>query len=105
MGPKLPSQLVFLAHLNGPPFSYVQQLLSEDGTKHSDGHIRSMLFQAKADSVYLHRGLELQPRVISRHRNQIVHVNLHSNLRPFLQYGPLSQWNDAEKWPFLDALR
>ena len=38
------------------------------GTKHSDGHIRSMLFQAKVDSAYLHRGLELPPRVISRHR-------------------------------------
>ena len=58
----------FLAHLNGLPFSYVQQLLSEDETKHSDGHIRSMLFQAKVDSAYLHRGLELPPRVISRHR-------------------------------------
>lgn len=58
----------FLAHLNGLPFSYVQQLLSEDGTKHSSGYIRSLLFQAKVDSAYLHRGLELPPRVISRHR-------------------------------------
>ena len=58
----------FLAHLKGLPFSYVQQLLSEDGIKHSDGHIRSILFQAKVDSVNLHRGLELPPRVISRHR-------------------------------------
>ena len=58
----------FLVHLNGLPFSYVQQLLSEDETKHSDGHIRSMLFQAKVDSANLHRGLELPPRVISRHR-------------------------------------
>jgi hypothetical protein len=58
----------FLAHLNGLPFSYVQQLLSEDGSKHSSGRIRSLLFQAKVDSAYLHKGLELPPRVISRHR-------------------------------------
>ena len=58
----------FLAHLNGLPFSYVQQLLSEDGSKHSSGRIRSLLFQAKVDSAYLHKGLELPLRVISRHR-------------------------------------
>ena len=46
----------------------MQQLLSEGGTKHSSGHIRSILFQAKVDSAYLHRGLELPPRVISRRR-------------------------------------
>ena len=34
----------FLARLNGLSFSYVQQLLSEDGINHSDGHIHSMLF-------------------------------------------------------------
>ena len=46
----------------------MQQLLSEDRIKHSDGHIRSILFQAKVDSANLHRSLELPPRVISRHR-------------------------------------
>ena len=58
----------FLAHLNGLPFSYLQQLLSEDGTKHSSGHIHSLLFQANVDSAYLYGGLELPPRVIGRHR-------------------------------------
>ena len=56
----------FLAHLNGQPISYLQQLLSKDGTKRSSGPIHSLLFQAKVDSAYLHRGIELPPRVISR---------------------------------------
>ena len=34
-----------LAHLSILPFSYVQQLMSDDGTTHSDGHLRSLIFQ------------------------------------------------------------
>ena len=57
-----------LAHLSTLPFSYVQQLMSDDGTTHSDGHLRSLIFQAKVDAAYLHRGLELVPPVITRHK-------------------------------------
>ena len=57
-----------LAHLSTLPFSYVQQLMSDDGTTHSDGHLRSLIFEAKVDAVYLHRGLELVPPVITRHK-------------------------------------
>ena len=42
--------------------------MSDDGTTHSDGHLRSLIFQAKVDAAYLHRGLELVPPVITRHK-------------------------------------
>ena len=57
-----------LAHLSTLPFLYVQQLMSDDGTTHFDGHLRSLIFQAKVDAAYLHCGLELVPPVITRHK-------------------------------------
>ena len=39
--------------------------MSDDGTTHSDGHLRSLIFQAKVDPAYLHCGLELVPPVIT----------------------------------------
>ena len=42
--------------------------MSDDGTTHSDGHLRSLIFQAKVDAAYLHRGLELVPPVSTRHK-------------------------------------
>ena len=56
-----------LAHLSTLPFLYVQQLMADDGKTRSDGHLRSLIFQAKMDATYLHRGLELVPTVITRH--------------------------------------
>ena len=65
-----------LAHLSTLPFLYMQQLMAEDGKTHSDGHLRSLIFQAKVDAAYLHRGLELVPTVITRHKLSIEVVKL-----------------------------
>ena len=54
-----------LAHLSALPLFYVQQLMSDDGTTHSNGHLRSSIFPAKLDAAYLHCGLELVPPVIT----------------------------------------
>ena len=42
--------------------------MSDDGTTHSDGHLRSLIFEAKVGAAYLHCGLELVPSVITRHK-------------------------------------
>ena len=50
--------------------------MADDGKTHSDGHLRSLIFQAKVDVANLHRGLELVPTVITQNKLSIEVVKL-----------------------------
>ncbi|KAL5488503.1 hypothetical protein EMCRGX_G017444 [Ephydatia muelleri] len=97
-----------LAQLKDLPLEYVQEILAKVGGKSSKATMKRIMFQAKVDAEYLHRGLQLVPffQTHQRMKDEVVKLavetvyswNNVSRLAWLVKRGPATscKWKDLE---------